>query len=350
MRMEALSDHTFFTSWHWISCWLDMAGSEALQCEVYSGGELVGLGLFVDTREMRGLVPLRRLHLHRTGLRDLDRIGIEYNDLLIVRGMESQVRKCAIAHLIRRPGVDEVVFGLTGDGHDAGVPGRGIIARIGWSEPVPWVDLKRVKAEGGYDPALSAKNRNNVRRSQRKAETLGKVEVRSAADVDEALRFFREAAPLHIERWKDGKPGRQSGYLNPLYVAFHERLIRNVFSLGYVDLVRITAGEVLIAYMYYFVYRKSAYAYQSAVNFSVQEGAHDGKMSPGLLANYLCIRKFADQGLEKFDFLAGDYYYKRALATDSGWMRFYKYRKPGIKMAAVDKLLSLKRRFARPGA
>ncbi|MEO7776770.1 MAG: GNAT family N-acetyltransferase [Fibrobacteria bacterium] len=345
LGMEAISEHTFFTSWHWISCWLGTVQAEVLQCEARMGDELVGLGLFVETLEIRGLIPLRRLWLHKTGRRAQDRIGIEWNDLLIKRGMESRARKGVIGHLINRPRVDEVVFGLTGDGHDAGVAGPGIVASIGRSDPVPWVDLGRVAAQGGYDLALSSKNRNNVRRSQRKAEAMGKLEVRSAATVDEALRFFREAGPYHIERFKDGKPDRRSGYLNPAYVAFHEKLIGAVFGRGLVDLVKITAGEAVLAYMYYFVYGKTVYAYQSAVNFASHGNASDGKMSPGLLANYLCIRKFADQGMEKFDFLAGDYYYKQALATDSGWMRFYKYSKPSLKMSAVEKLLAFKRRL-----
>jgi hypothetical protein len=347
LAMEAVSEHTFFTSWHWISCWLETVEPDALQCEAYAGGELVGLGLFVEAREMRGPIPLRRMHLHRTGRRDEDRIGIECNDLLIKSGMEKRVRKAVIGHLVRRPGVDEVIFGLTCDGHDAGIAEPGVMAVHGWSDRAPWVDLKRAAMEGGYDQALSARNRGHVRRSLRKAEAMGKVEARSAKTVEEALEFFREAGPYHIERWKDREPGRRSGYLNPTFVAFHERLIRRAFGHGCVDLVKVTAGDAVIAYMHYFVYRRSVYAYQFAVNFGIQGGGTEGKMSPGLLANYLCIRKFADQGAERFDFLAGDYRYKRALATDADWMRYYRYRRPGPKIALVDGLARLKRLLAR---
>jgi CelD/BcsL family acetyltransferase involved in cellulose biosynthesis len=330
LAMEAVSEHTFFTSWHWISCWLETVEPKALQCEAYAGDELVGLGLFVEAREMRGLIPLRRMHLHRTGRWDEDRIGIEWNDLLIKSGMEKRVRQAVIRNLVRRPEVDEVIIGLTGDGHDAEIAEPGVMAAHGWSDLAPWVDLKRVAIEGGYDQAIAAK-----------------VEVRSAKNLDEALRFFREAGPYHIERWKDNKPGRRSGYLNPTFVAFHERLIRTTFGHGCVDLVKITAGNAVIAYMYYFVYRRSVYAYQFAVNFGIQGNQSQGKMSPGLLANYLCIRKFAEQGAERFDFLAGDYRYKRSLATDTVWMRFYRYRRPGPKIALVDGLLRLKRLLAR---
>ncbi|HKP95037.1 MAG TPA: GNAT family N-acetyltransferase [Fibrobacteria bacterium] len=338
-EMEAVSEHTFFTCWDWISGWLDTVSAQILQCEVHAGEELVGLGLFVERRERRmGLIPFRRLFLHRTGEHALDRMCIEWNDLLIRPGFEEGVRRSLVEVLTREPrGADEVVFGYTPEGHDRGVAGPGFVSRIGYTQASPWVDLARVRAEGGFDNTLSHKTRANVRKSLRKAEALGRIELRSAATAGEALDFFREAGPYHIERWKNGKPGRQSGYLNPTFLAFHERLIPVAFDHGRLDFVKVTAGGVLLAYMYFFVYRKVVHFYQSVVNFA---GLENGQ--PGLIANYLCIQKFAEQDLEKYDFLAGDSQYKRVLATDTATQMYFHYRKRSLKMGMVERYLAWK--------
>lgn len=338
-EMEIASEHTIFTSWDWISTWLDTVSDQVLQCEVHAGELLVGLGLFVEKRERYlGIIPFRRLFLHRTGEHSLDRMCIEWNDLLIRPGFEEKVRRTVVQELIRGPrAADEVVFGFTPEGHESGVAGPGHVPRMGFAHPSPWVDLARVRAEGGLENTLSHKTRANVRKSLRIAEALGKIELCSAATAGEALDFFREAKPLHIERFKDGEPGRRSGYLNPSFLAFHERLIPRAFAHGNLDFVKITAGSVVLAYMYFLVYRKTAFFYQSAVNYSSLE-----KGQPGLVANYLCIRKFADQGLEKYDFLAGDALYKRVLATDTATQKYFHYRKRSIKMDAAELYLAWK--------
>jgi CelD/BcsL family acetyltransferase involved in cellulose biosynthesis len=343
LAMEAVCEHTFFTSWDWISCWMDTVGSEILQCEAWMGENLVGLGLFVEKRERGfGIVSFRRLFLHQTGDRYRDRMCIEWNDLLIWPGLEQRVRRQVVAELTRGPkGADEVVFGFTPEGHNAGMVDPGFVPRIGYPHPSPFVDLVRVRAEGGFDNTLSHKTRSNVRKSMRLAEAIGPIELQSAASPEEGLSFFREAGPLHIERFKDRADGRHSGYLNPNFVAFHERLIPVAFQQGNLDFVKVTAGGVLLAYMYFFVYRKVVLFYQSAINYS-----GFGKGQPGLIANYLCIRKFSDQGMDKYDFLAGDSLYKRVLATDTVTMRFFNYRKRSLKMEAAERYLSWKHRTA----
>ena len=343
LAMEAVCEHTFFTSWDWISCWMETVGSEILQCEAWMGENLVGLGLFVEKRERGlGIISFRRLCLHRTGDRYRDRMCIEWNDLLIWPGLEQRVRRQVVAELTHGPkGADEVVFGFTPEGHNAGMVDPGFVPRIGYPYPSPFVDLVRVREEGGFDNTLSHKTRANVRKSIRLAEAIGHIELQSAASAEEALSYFREAGPFHIERFKDRTDGRQSGYLNPNFVAFHERLIPAAFQQGNLDLVKVTAGGVLLAYMYFFVYRKMVLFYLSAINYT-----GFGKGQPGLIANYLCIRKFSDQGMDKYDFLAGDSLYKRVLATDTATMRFFNYRKRSLKMEAAERYLGWKHRTA----
>ncbi len=341
LAMETVCNHSFFTSWQWISSWMETMNAEVLQCEAWLGEVLVGLGLFVEKRERGlGLIPFRRLFLHKTGDRYRDRICIEWNDLLIHPGLEEIVRRQVVAHLIQGPkGADEVVFGLTSEGHDAGMVVPEFAPRISYPYPSPFVDLIRVRTEGGFDNTLSHKTRANVRKSIRLAEAIGKIELQSAATAEEALAFFRDAGPLHIERFKDRTTSRQSGYLNPHFVAFHECLIPTAFNHGNLDFVKVTTGGILLAYMYFFVYRKVVYFYQSAINYSSLE-----KGQPGLIANYLCIRKFSDQGMIRYDFLAGDALYKRVLGTDTATLRFFNYRKRSLKMVAAEKYLSWKNR------
>jgi Acetyltransferase (GNAT) domain len=339
-RMESECGHSVFTSWMWISSWLQVIQGKVIQCEVFAGSKMVGLGFFVEKLEYRfGIIPFRRLFLHRTGDHSKDRMCIEWNDLLICPGFETRVRLAVIQESTRgKRGFDEVVFGFTGEGHDLGISGPGFVPRIGLATPSPWLNLEKVR-DVGYDAMLSHGTRAKIKRSLRSAEALGKINLRFAVSDQEAIEFYREAGPLHIKRFEEGEPGRQSGYLNPTFVSFHEALIPTLFSKGNIEFVKIMAGDIVIAYMYFMIYRNVVYFYQSAINYSsIPKG------QPGLLANYLCICEFAKRGYDKYDFLAGDSLYKRMLTPDAAIMRFFHYRKRTLKMDLAERYLAWKQK------
>jgi CelD/BcsL family acetyltransferase involved in cellulose biosynthesis len=80
---------------------------------------------------------------------------------------------------------------------------------------------------------------------------------------------------------------------------------------GEIALLRLSAGERLVGYLYNFEFRGNAANYQSGFDY---EGAKRHQ-TPGLTCHHYAIVDAASRGFDRYDFLAGDDRYKRSLAT-----------------------------------
>ena len=113
--LEREAESSFFTSWTWMSCWLEhLDGAAArglLLLRVRQDGRTVGLGLW-SRRTLRRLrcLPSRALLLHATGRPELDDLSAEHNALLARADIAGAVESAAYGALLGRcPGVDQVV-------------------------------------------------------------------------------------------------------------------------------------------------------------------------------------------------------------------------------------------------
>jgi CelD/BcsL family acetyltransferase involved in cellulose biosynthesis len=91
---------------------------------------------------------------------------------------------------------------------------------------------------------------------------------------------------------------------------------------GEVDLLRITAGSSTVGYLYNFIHRGRVYAYQSGFDYA-GAGAHE---KPGLTCHRLAIEHYLSEGMDSYDFLAGEDRYKASLAntsTDLHWVEHF---------------------------
>src|SRR5438045_1605486 len=98
------AEASFFTSWTWIGTWLSATAIEPVMVTLFDDARLVAAGLFAIDR--RG-----RLFLHETGMPEWDRLTIEYNDLLVARGLSHDPRPDCLAALAARPDVREIHLG-----------------------------------------------------------------------------------------------------------------------------------------------------------------------------------------------------------------------------------------------
>ncbi|MBV8913641.1 MAG: GNAT family N-acetyltransferase, partial [Acetobacteraceae bacterium] len=87
---------------------------------------------------------------------------------------------------------------------------------------------------------------------------------------------------------------------------------------GEVDLLRVSAGPVLVGYLMNFNYNGEVSAYQSGFNYSVV-GQH---LKPGLTSHYLAIEAYRAAGASIYDFLAGADRYKLSLANAQRWLHW----------------------------
>jgi CelD/BcsL family acetyltransferase involved in cellulose biosynthesis len=147
-----------------------------------------------------------------------------------------------------------------------------------------------------------------------------------------------EMITLHQRTWNArGEPG---AFTSARKVAFHQALIRRAFPRGAIQLLRVSAGQETIGILYNFLQNGKVYFYQSGLNYG--EAKH---LKPGLVAHASAIRYCLEQGLNEYDFLAGDARYKRSLAKDSRPLAWVVFSRPHFKLALIEFLRAIKRKF-----
>lgn len=331
--LEARSAGSFFQGWTWVGCLAERRFPDPVLLEAREDGRTVGLALF---NRGRGPFGAESLWLGESGDPALDAVFVEYNGPLLERGHEGLARACLDAALHAPWGERAcgAVAGRTGAGLSRGgpwrppspLPGRlwgrrvvldgveagvfdaaravGVIRKRRYSRTAPCVDLR---APGSFLDGLSRNTRYQLRRSARHYEAQGALRVRRAGAVEEALAYLDALRALHQAAWRArGQPGVLG---DEAAWSFHRALVARGVDRGEVDLLRITAGEAVLGYLYNFRHRGRVLSYQSGFDYA-GAGPHQ---KPGLTCHHLAIEMYRAEGAAVYDFLAGPDRYKLSL-------------------------------------
>ena len=316
-RFQGRVAHSFFQSWTWIGCLAAVRFTDPVLLVAIAGDCLLALGLFNRRRSALGGDTL---WLGESGCSSLDAVFVEHNGLL-TRGDANSIEllaRCLRAGLraplasrawpwgrrIRLSGVDST--------HLRAAYASGGTVRLIQTRPSPFVDLASLgTGTNAYLESLSANTRYQLRRSIRKYELSGPLSVSRARTIAEGYGFLDSLGALHQRTWRSrGKPG---AFANPAFVRFHRALIERGLPRGEIDLLQMAAGPHVIGYLYNIRYGGLAASYQSGFDYESAQ-AHQ---KPGLTCHYLGIEYYRAQGLQRYDFLAGDDQYKTSLAKES---------------------------------
>ena len=327
LKLYESSEPNFFLSWSWIGNWLNSIDSNFILYTAYCDNNIVGLGILVKKRITRNFViHSTQLHLHRTGNEKLDQTWIEYNDFLLAKGYEKPARKALVDHIFSDGNWDEVIIGASRKSAMMPFNLAGLTEQTVWHSHSYQVDLSYLREnKTDYLSTLSKNTRYQINRSIRSYEKQGEIQLSSASSVKEALQWFDEAGPFHIKRWQDTKVG--SGFTNPVFVKFHQDLITKNFDRGFVDLLKVTAGEQVICYLYNFIQGKEIKFYLSANNYD----ENDSTYKPGLVSHYLAIKHYLGKEQDVYDFMAGESQYKRSLSSMSSPIYLSVFSKPKLR-------------------
>ena len=340
--LSARADHSFFQSWGWIATWLAaLPGDAAPLClRACAAGRTVALGILVPHAVRRhGFVRARGLALHETGRPALDQLTIEHNGLLLDRGCAAEAAAACVGFLADRGCPvrwDELTFAGVPAPWRAWLAAADLPIAVRQESPAPFVDLQ---ALGGGDPleALSANTRQQVRRSRR---LYGDLRLECAGDLASAWPVWEELTALHQASWQ--ARGRPGAFANPVFTAFHKRLIAQRLPHGEIQLLRLVGARGTVGCLYNFVYRGRVYAYQSGF-----AAAPDNRFKPGLVTHAAAIAWNRAQGLQVYDFLAGDARYKRSLATGATELYWLALQRPTPTLRLERALSRLKLRLRR---
>jgi hypothetical protein len=350
-ELETVARPSFFTSWHWIGTWLAIL-PEASRPSLLRGsvrGETVALALLGAKVVARrhGLIRSRSLYLNETGDPSFD-MTIEHNRLLVASDHEEAALDALIAWFAQR-GAEADELHLNGSllrFPEPLVEGSGL-GRYEIVVPSYCIELDRLSAsDGDLYPVLSTNARQQLRRAFRYFERSGPLRLQKAATVAEALAFFVALKELHSISWQHR--GKAHSFTRPFFEPFHHLLIERSLPSGGVELLRASAGDLVIGYLYNFRLADRVYSYQSG--FAYDERA----ARPGAVAHAMAIREAYRSGAAIYDFMAGRNRLKESFSTRCEPMLWQVIQQPrlafriehfarGAKHAAQAALVNLRR-------
>ena len=306
---------SFFQSWTWTGCLAPSRLTRPVLIQAFRGDALAGMAVF---NRHRG-----RLHLGETGNRRLDQLTVEHNGVLTA----DPEARAACLRAAFGAGWGVVLSGVGSDQIEA-AQAADLSLQIDRTSPAPFVDLAGLRAAGRpYLDGIGAGTRYQLRRSLRRFQARGSVRLHRAPTAREAHAALDALIALHQADWRArGKPG---AFADPSMRSFHHALIDRGFARGEIDLWHATAGEATIGRLYNFRHRGKALAYQSGFAHDFNDLPNPGHAKPGLTCHHLAIEAALADGLQAYDFLAGDARYKRNLADSATELHWATLPVPG---------------------
>jgi CelD/BcsL family acetyltransferase involved in cellulose biosynthesis len=338
--LEAAAHPSFFTSWYWIGTLLALL-PEASRPSLLRGsicGRTVALALLGArlVRRRHGLIRSRALYLNETGDPTFDSPTIEHNGLLVALAHESAARDALIAWFAEN-GADADELHISGSLDEVSQTAvkAGGLRRREIAVPSYYVELRRLLPSGGeLFPVLSANARQQLRRAIRYFERSGPLQLRRAATIAEADGFFAALKELHSASWE--QRGEQHAFTRPFFEPFHRLLIRRGLEAGATELLKASAGDRVIGYLYNFRLRDRVYAYQSGFAYD------DRAARPGAVTHAMAIRDAYRSGAANYDFLAGRNRLKESFSTHCEPMMWQVIQQPRLAFRLEDLARSVK--------
>jgi CelD/BcsL family acetyltransferase involved in cellulose biosynthesis len=305
----------------WLLTWWDVYGTQQGRrlrfLRFDAAGRLVGLApLLLRRHWYRPGVPFRRLEPLGSGEREADAVCSDYLNVIARKGHEADVARAFAAALRLRTlgGWDELVMPLmAGDGVMPALLAEscreaGFEAELVATTEAPHVPLPATW--DAYLAALGRKERYLIKRTLRDFEQWAAGEAvfhraTNPAELEVGKRVLRE---LHHERWG----GSGGTFRSPLFLAFHDRVMRQLLEADALDLLWLTVRGEPIAATYSLRWDGKVHFYQCGRTLTVPKDVR-----PGGVILYHAIRAAIEGGLREFDFLGGVATYKSQLALAS---------------------------------
>lgn len=331
VRLQLQADGTPFTHWHWVSTWLERLPRHVVPrvFRVQDAQGLLALALLVDSAEQGNgrFFGRHSLRLQETGIAALDEISVEYAGLLVRRGGEVAAYAVLFRELAENwRGWRRFRITATADGpHIAAALPPGLHGYSVHRQPSYRIDLSGLRASGrSYLDSLKRDFRHHLRQTRRAYEGHGALQVEVADSAERALAWLDELRVLHERRWRSR--GEGGAFASNFFHAFHQDLVRRGVADGLVRMTRVSAGPLVVGYLYNLHWRGTVYFYNCGLNY----GALPRYDSPGSLALAAYIQHCVDEGMEAFDFLAGAQPYKRRLSQYERTLEWIDVRRSGL--------------------
>ncbi len=342
--LEECGVKSVFLTWEYLKNWWEVYGGEYQLYVVLmkdESGQLLGIAPLMIGR---GHTFPRRAFRHLTFIGGLGDSLSEYQDLIVRPGYEQRFIQ-AVVHtvfteietewdLLFLPLMDETSATLIH--FVAELPKRNCHMVQLTSRSAPHIPLP-----GSWDEFIKAKSKNFKKQFNNQWNRLHKkhdVEWLEAGKDIEVGAAMKIVSSLNRERW--GSEG--DTFKSAEFSQFHERLANDFLAKNWLYLRLLKVDGTYAAARYDFVYADKLWNYQ---NGWLPELAN---LSLGKLMIGDCVRWCINQGLDEYDFLAGETDYKRSWATKTRQLVTMEVSNPlSRKAIAYEQMRRFKNRMDR---
>lgn len=335
--------------WEWLFTWWEVYKEETTELMILTVRDmlhrLVAVApLYLRWVRVRNFLPLvRRLLFLGTGEALEAEVVSEFLDIFCLPGMENAAAQSLFVYLNSGSiGWDEMV--LSNALQDAkGVEelsrlfsSRRLYFESGFDIPCYYVTLQSTWEE--TFARFSQKQRYEIRRDTKKLNAVGKVELVFHDQESHFNDWWTILRKLHQERWTAA--GERGVFSNEKFLEFHRRILEIAWQRRWLSLPVLLLDEKPIGALYNFVYRDRLLEYQTGIKRDVGSG-----IAVGNVLHSLVMKNAVDRGYREYNFLGGNYDYKRRWATGVNHRGEVRIRALGMKMGALQALRSLKAIF-----
>ena len=318
----------------WTSTWIEQYGDLVPYSFVVASRDQIPCGICLLTEgveQFDGPLPIKTLHLGTAGEPAADSVCVEYNSLLIQPADQSAFMKALLELLSDHPTWDSLHF----DGFDS-------IELENWDLSFPEISVRKIESryfdlqlirdeEREVISGFGYSTRKNLRKNMK---TYGNLTTEWAETIEQAESIFSDLVTLHQTRWqKEGQPG---SYASERFTRFHETLIQKLIPTGQMGLFRVKIDDAVIGCVQVLIDRNRVLCYQGG------SAEYQGKLSPGVITDYLCIEECFQRGFDAYDFLAGNSHHKQKMSTHHSYLTWAQIQRPRWKFTSLNALRKIK--------
>jgi hypothetical protein len=305
---------------------------------VFEGDKLVAMGLWACKNHKRPLgFNVKTLHLHHCGDEARDQIWPEYNELLCLPSHRITVHAALLSNLPSEPRITEVDLGVCDEALSYCLVTPSPVSRVTQNpnlvdESSPWlreqrwassaiqVPVSQWETAEDYVSSLSSSFRYQLRRAEKGLRSIGPVRLVFAENASQCKEWLMADAVWHKAQW-----GTDSGFHNPEFVNFHEAWITRGFNESLCGYCRLMAGDTITAGAYFFRDSQRIYFY---LGFARNEWGP--KVKSGFCLHLAMIRYCFEEQIPVYDFMGGDYAYKRRFGKASSTLVKCRFKPPTL--------------------
>jgi len=334
LELELRASCYFFLTWDWIGAWIKETQGPFYILKATRSGQVVALAfIFEKKRKALSIYPVTQWWLNRTGDDKYDQTWIEYNDFLIDKAFERDVRFSLVEFLSKQTLWDELICGMiTADAErELSLLSKNkqyIIEDVGYQ-----VNLTEIH-QSYTSEVLSRNTRQKLNQTCRMLEKKGQLVFSVLTTAQEKLIALEMIKSMHIKKWKGSDT--PSGFTNAVFIASLEDQVIS----EYCEISKLSMEGKAIGFLINYIFQGRVYFYLSALC-----DKFDGKIKLGMYLHSLSIAHYKESGLIFYDFLAGKSRYKQSLTNASYIQNMCNYQKANVWLKIESLLKRVRNKF-----